>query len=86
MMKRIFVILVLLLSMPLTALGEGEGLFPAMGDKGLWGYINRQGEFVVDAQYELATPFYHGYAAVTCGDELWGIIDETGNYIFPWTM
>jgi len=73
----------LLLLLPLTALGEGEGLFPAMGDKELWGYINRQGEFVVDAQYELATPFCHGYAAVTCGDELWGIIDETGNYIFP---
>ena len=44
------------------------------------GFVDREGETVVSAQYEAATPFRGGRAAVRQGDQ-WGLIDAQGNWV-----
>lgn len=61
-----------------------------MGDNGLigvqaeeggpWGYINVQGDWVIQPQFEVAESFYMGYAMVL-KDGLCGIIDEQGQFV-----
>ena len=51
---------------------------------GLWGFINRHGEFVVAPQFVGAQAFSEGLAAVAYGSEdekHWGFIDRTGNFV-----
>lgn len=74
--------LVILILLPLSAIGE-EGLFPAKGENGLWGYIDARGNYVIAPQYAGATSFLPNYAAVPLGDEEWGIIDRQGKMILP---
>lgn len=58
---------------------DGEGYAAVCrGDK--WGFINSDGELVIDCQYENAESFQNGYAAI-CEDGLWGYIDIEGNLI-----
>ncbi len=58
------------------ALPFSEGL-AAVKNNGLWGYIDTNGEYVVQPQYEQATGFTGGSAAVY-GGGMWQIIDRTG--------
>ena len=58
------------------ALPFSEGL-AAVKNNGLWGYINTDGEYVVQPQYSEATSFTGGCAAVY-GGGMWQIIDKTG--------
>ena len=58
------------------ALAFSEGL-AAVKSGGLWGYINIDGEYVVQPSYEQATSFTGGCAAVYGGGR-WQIIDTTG--------
>jgi hypothetical protein len=51
-------------------------LFPAR-QAGEWGFINGEGELVIEFRYEDAQDFSDGMAAVRVGDE-WGYIDESG--------
>lgn len=44
-----------------------------VGDK--WRYINKDGEFISDKEYENARPYSNGLAAV-CFNELWGFMDQ----------
>lgn len=44
------------------------------------GFIDREGQTVVLTQYEAATPFRGGRAAVRQGDQ-WGLIDAQGNWM-----
>jgi hypothetical protein len=45
-----------------------------------WGYCNREGNLVIDYQYEEACRFSEGLAAVKLGGK-WGYIDEEDNFI-----
>jgi uncharacterized protein (TIGR02145 family) len=45
-----------------------------------WGYKNKNGETVVNQQFEKALPFADGMAVVKVGNK-WGAIDVSGNFI-----
>ena len=60
-----------------------EGLAPAKTKIG-WGYINTQGDFVIEPQFEAANPFENGFAAVRVGESdsgAWTYVDKTGKMI-----
>ncbi len=64
----------------------GLGLFPAREppseDQGpLWGYIDREGEFVIAPQFDKAHPFSDGLAAVQRTDHVYGYIDARGEFV-----
>ena len=61
------------------ALAFSEG-YAAVCMSGLWGYINTDGEYVVQPAYEQATSFVGGYAAVY-GGGMWQIIDTSGTVV-----
>ena len=54
----------------------------AYDKEGRGGYINKEGEWVIEAQYLAVRPFREGYAAVQDADtELWGYIDVHGKTV-----
>lgn len=54
----------------------------AYDKEGRGGYINKEGEWVIKAQYLAVKPFSEGYAAVQDADtELWGYIDVHGKTV-----
>ena len=54
----------------------------AYDKEGRGGYINKEGEWVIHAQYLAVRPFQEGYAAVQDADtELWGYIDVHGKTV-----
>ncbi len=69
-----------------TTMTAGLGLFPAREppseDQGpLWGYIDREGEFVIAPQFDKAHPFSDGLAAVQRTDHVYGYIDARGEFV-----
>ncbi len=55
-------------------------LFPIhQNDK--WGFINRQGEVVIQPQFEIALPFSEGLAVACLNRDKCGYIDENGKYV-----
>lgn len=48
--------------------------YAAVEKNGKWGFVNSEGEIVIDFQYDDASSFSNGYAAVKKGDT-WGYID-----------
>lgn len=98
-MKKMIVLLALMLCLlPFCAAGteENAALFPAKGENGKMGYINRAGEWVIAPQFDFAGDFRGNYASVSVypadydpeKDDLWdmdcdGIIDREGNFILP---
>ncbi len=87
-MKRLMLILVMILYLvSMSGLAEEETastLYP-IRENGIWGYMNRQGETVIEPQWDEAELFEEGYATVsTCiGDheEMVFIIDQEGRSI-----
>lgn len=63
--------------------GNGNYAAACIGDK--WGFIDREGEWMIDPEYDDARSFMNGFAAV-CLDGKWGYIDEEGkiavDYLF----
>lgn len=57
-----------------------ENGYAAVCRSGKWGFLNSDGELVIDYLYEDAESFRNGYAAV-CMDGLWGYIDTEGELI-----
>lgn len=56
--------------------GDAPTRFPVQID-GAWGYVDREGELVVEPRFERAKGFYENRAAVQI-DGAWGYIDTTG--------
>lgn len=57
-----------------------ELITPQQHKKGLWGYANSEGKFVVKPVFTKAYPFECGVARV-CVDDKWGVIGENGLFI-----
>lgn len=65
--------------------GCGQG-WAAVQDNasGLWGYIDKTGNYVIQPQYAEAYPFSEGRAAVNTGNDYmgsWGFIDKDNNMV-----
>ena len=58
----------------------GEDGCAAVCNDGKWGFVDSDGDLVIDYIYEDAQSFQNGYAAV-CNDGKWGYIDEDGNMV-----
>jgi len=62
------------------------GLFAAMGENGLWGFIDTHGQFVIEPIYDFADGFYGQYGMVLkkSPDQapLWCIIDQNGVIVY----
>ena len=59
-----------------------EKITPLRHKKGLWGYANPEGKFVIRAAFNEAYP-YEGKVARVCYEGKWGIINERGLYVMP---
>lgn len=78
---------VMLISINDEVLNEFDSIMPAFSNglipvkiKGAWGYANKQGEVVINPDYEDTYPFYGKIAAVSI-DGKFGFIDLEGNVI-----
>jgi len=49
-----------------------------VGEK--WGYVNQKGEYIINPQFDMASPFLEGRACVLVNDKF-GFIDEKGTYV-----
>ena len=48
---------------------------------GLWGFIDENGNTLIEPSFKNARSFSNGYAAVEYDDDLWGYIDLTGQLV-----
>lgn len=55
-----------------------DGMLGYVDDKGLCGYINRDGVVSIKARFLLAAPFQDGIATVKYNDGCYGLIDKSG--------
>ncbi|MCU0537499.1 MAG: WG repeat-containing protein [Hydrococcus sp. Prado102] len=59
------------------------GLYPIENERGLWGFVNAQGQVAIEPQFIAVgdEPFKHGVAAVEVlseeGKKHWGLINGT---------
>ena len=98
MLKRLTFVCAVFLCLAFVACAEHTALFPAYdGAAGKWGYIDRQGTFVIPPQFDAASEFRGNYAAVAvypgeAKDADWhlnrysnceGIIDSAGTFVLP---
>jgi hypothetical protein len=60
--------------------GFSEGLW-SVCKNGLWGFVDRADNVVVDFQYLETRPFQDGVAFVQTSTDMWGLIDRQGQYI-----
>lgn len=59
-----------------------DSIIAAMtGAKRIYGYVDKTGNMVLPAKYEVAMPFHNGCAYVLYREK-WGVIDTKGNWIF----
>lgn len=64
---------------------ESEGFVAVSNEEGKWGFINRQGELVIDYQYDDAYSFSQHLAAVQIGAD-WGYISEKNKLVIEQFM
>ena len=85
-MKRLVLVLLMILSLtPLGGMAEEEPssfLYP-IRENGLWGYMNRAGEVVIEPQWARAWPFEGSTALVSTAedDNSYGIIDRQAEWV-----
>lgn len=92
----LFFFMLCLLSLCAVGAEENAALYPAQGENGKMGYIDRAGEWVIAPQFDSAGDFRGNYASVSIypadydpeTDDLWdmdcdGIIDRNGNFVLP---
>ena len=97
-MKRLMLVWVMILCLvPVLSLAEqafaSKELFPAEGENGKWGYVNRGGSFVIQPVFDHAFGFRGNYAEVVVFPDDYagdcnpyfsgysGIIDRNGAYV-----
>lgn len=73
-MHRLFLLFLMVVPAHLLA----SPLFFPMVDLDRWGYIDAQGDWVVEPTYAWTTPFHEGLAAVTEDGVCWRFIDAGG--------
>lgn len=56
------------------------GLLP-VSDNGKWGFVDKEGEYVIAAEYDDMYPFDESGLAAVCLDSKWGYIDTTGELV-----
>ena len=62
-----------------------EEMASVKDETGKWGFIDRKGNQVIPCQYEYASDFSEGLAAVQDPvTGLWGFVDKTGNLAIPY--
>ncbi len=92
--KLIYPLLFLITSLLVTSCGGGGGtdsfdLFAFKNSNGDWGYLNSEGEIVINNQFEEANPFYDGRARVVIensdGKDVFVFIDSNGEYDYSKT-
>ena len=82
-------ILTALLLLPLCAMAEDDDTLYPIRENGLWGYMNRQGETVIEPQWEYAGLFQQGVALVGREDreewpsDFFGLLRSDGTMILP---
>ncbi len=54
--------------------------YAAVCQNGKWGFVNADGEIVIDCQFDDAQSFSNGFAAV-CQNRKWGYIDESESLV-----
>lgn len=86
-MKRLTTIFIMILCLvSFTALAEDtSALFP-IREHGLWGYMNRDGETVIEPKWMEARGFRGGYALVypvPDDEDFCGIINTSGEWVIP---
>lgn len=86
MKKIVLYTLIAILALTATVLpisaqtGEGAGLIRVTDESGQTGFINAQGEVIVEPQFGGAQEFSEGLAGVLVEGK-WGFIDETGQMV-----
>lgn len=60
--------------------GYHNGLAWAKADNGLYGYINRNGDFIIEPQLEAVTDFNEGVARVRLGGK-YGLLNPAGEWV-----
>lgn len=86
MFRKVMVIFLVYMATISAALAGEDALYPIL-ENDLWGYMNRQGETVIEPQYDLAEPFGEdGFAVVGKKENRkvrCGLIDREGNTVLP---
>ena len=63
------------------ARGYSEDMLPACVSSGRWGFVDREGRWVIEPQYLAVGDFCNGVVPVQKGIEAWVFIDHDGNEI-----
>lgn len=81
--KRAWIILTVFFLLPVGCPAETDGALFSFCENGLWGYMNRLGETVIDPQWQMAYPFRDGIAQVKLSEDgrTKGLINRQGEYI-----
>ncbi len=61
---------------------QAQKLYQAVGPNGKTGFLDKNGEVIVDYIFDQVFPFHHGRAKVRIGEH-YGFIDKTGKIIIP---
>ena len=59
-----------------------DGVYPCRDSNGLYGFVNQYGDWHIAPQFQEASSFSSGLAAVRM-DEVWGYINIEGEFIIP---
>ncbi len=72
--------------LPACLVSAETGLLFRAEEKGKWGFINKEGKFVIKPQFDDSYySFSEGLAAVKTGRK-WGYIDDTGKTVIPFSF
>ena len=73
-------LLSLLLILTIAPFCVAQNLLPQPNKKGLWGYVNEKGKYVIKPLYQSAEQFSSGIACVKINDS-YGFINTTGQFV-----
>lgn len=77
-MKKYFIFIILILSFALCC--EAQNLFPQPNKKGIWGYVNEKGKYIIKPIYQSADQFTSNIGCVKMNGQ-YGFINTSGNTV-----